>query len=114
VIRWQPGRQGTGYFKLKLLESQRLQFDCYILKYPSGEMVPSHKDRVATGWRHFRLNIVLKKAIEGGFFYYSNSRTWHVGRRVVLFRPDITLHRVSEIKKGTRYVLSIGWLRHDN
>jgi len=30
---------------------------------------------------------------------------------VAFFRPDVSKHSVTKVEGGTRYVLSIGWLR---
>lgn len=55
------GRQGTGYAKLKLLRSERLKMDAYILKYPEGSHIPPHTDPVDSN-KHYRLNVVLEKS----------------------------------------------------
>ena len=105
-MKWQEGRQGTGYLKKKLLGSNT--FDCYLLKYEKGTHIPRHKDPVHVG-RHFRINIELWKASKGGIFEASDI-IFKIGI-VVMFRPDIYDHSVSKIEEGTRYVLSIGWIR---
>ncbi len=107
-LPWEEGRQKTGYKKIKLLESERLNFDCYLLYYPEGSEIPQHFDKVESG-RHYRMNIVLKKADVGGDFVcqdviFSKYRT-------NIFRPDIAEHSVTKIEKGYRLVLSIGWLK---
>lgn len=105
---WERGRQGTGYNKIRLFESQRFKCDGYLLYYPEGSEIPLHIDHVDTG-RHFRLNIMLKKAQKGGDFICENPvfRGW----RMFLFRPDISAHAVSRIERGWRLMLSIGWVR---
>ena len=104
---WKRGRQETGYFKLKLLQLKN--FDCYLLKFPQGSEIPEHIDPVMFK-RHYRLNIVLKKARVGGkFLAHSGKKPIINWPRVILFRPDVTSHGVSKIEKGTRYVLSFGW-----
>ena len=108
---WMEGRQGSGYFKKKLLESKLFKFDVYLLKYPVGSYINKHTDPVK-GYKHYRLNISLndkflggapnvegKCIIENNFFY--------------CFRPDLYEHSVNRIEFGTRYVLSIGWLKRD-
>lgn len=112
-LRWTGGRQESGYQKMLLATLPfPLPFDFYLLRYPEGAAIDWHRDEVAEGSRHFRLNVVIKKAEEGGYF---DSETYPIFRtgRIVLFRPDLNKHRVTEIKKGTRYVLSLGWLRND-
>ena len=109
-LKWVEGRAGTGYFKFKLLESKRFKFDAYLLKYGKGAWIPTHTDPAIAGYRHYRLNICLKRAY-GGNFYAWHKEVWHWPfQRIVLFRPDVVPHLVEEVIKGTRYVLSIGWL----
>ncbi|MBB4660337.1 2OG-Fe(II) oxygenase [Parvularcula dongshanensis] len=104
---WQLGRQGTGYEK-RLLARGRwpLPFDVWLLRYRPGAGVPTHTDPVP-GKRHYRLNVLLRRA-EGGVFHCERT-LWRRGR-VVLFRPDQSLHRVTPVTHGTRYVLSVGWV----
>lgn len=108
LFRWQKGRQLTGYDKMLLGGCVwPIKLDTYLLRFPEGSEVPVHTDKVEQG-RHYRLNIVLKNAKEGGDFIceqpiYENSR-------VKLFRPDISKHSVSRIVKGNRYLLSIGFV----
>lgn len=107
--RWQRGRQGSGYDKL-LLGGMRwpLPCDCYLLRFPTGASVPPHTDRVKQG-RHYRLNIILRPARRGGEFVCE--RPIHASGRIKLFRPDVEEHSVTTIDEGTRWVLSIGWVR---
>ncbi len=111
---WQPGRAGTGYFKYPVLEGPF--FDLYLLRYPEGSHIHEHKDPLSLEalfasplwWtpRHFRLNVVLKRAMEGGEFVCESVifRTKHLA----FFRPDKYLHQVTKVLRGTRYVLSFG------
>jgi hypothetical protein len=103
---WEQGRQGTGYLKRKIFQFANGWFalDCYILKYPEKSYIPPHTDPIP-GHKHFRLNIVLKKAKVGGNVYYFNTRCY---RRIMLFRPDYIEHEVSQVQRGERIVLSIG------
>lgn len=102
---WQRGRQGSGYEKLQIFA---LPFaDAYLLRYPRGSHVPLHRDEVRKG-RHFRLNIVVKRARSGGDFLCGHALLRFP--RVVLFRPDLEEHAVTRIWAGTRYVLSFGWV----
>lgn len=103
---FKKGRQGTGYEKLTLWSLQRLKTDAYIIKYPEGSSIPPHTDPV-DGNKHYRLNLVLKKARVGGLFSCSKPLL-AVGQRLFLFRPDEQEHQVSEIEKGSRWVLSVG------
>jgi hypothetical protein len=79
-----------------------------LLRFPEGSDVPPHVDRVASG-RHYRLNIILRAARRGGDF--ACARTLYANRRVKLFRPDLQTHSVTRIASGSRWVLSIGWVR---
>lgn len=107
-MNWQLGRQGTGYFKVKLFESRLLKCDAYLLKYPEGAYIPGHKDPVETG-KHYRCNIFLKQAKDGGQFWADKKiLDWP---RIQIFRPDINTHGVSKVIKGTRYVLSFGFVK---
>ena len=110
LFRWQKGRQKTGYDKMLLATAKRfpLPFDLYLLRFNEGSEVPSHKDLVQKG-EHYRLNIILKKAKSGGDFLCSEA-LWQTSR-IKYFRSDISEHAVTKVTKGTRYVLSLGWLK---
>ncbi|HEY3254677.1 MAG TPA: hypothetical protein VGJ91_12040 [Polyangiaceae bacterium] len=100
-MRWERGRQGTGYFKLRLAQGRR--WDLYLLRYPPGSSVPPHRDPVP-GKKHSRANLLLwgEDAFEG--------RAWLRLPRLVVFRPDITEHEVAPVSR-LRLVLSLGWVR---
>lgn len=108
LFRWRCGRQAGGYEKM-LLASARfpLPFDCYLLRFNVGSEVSPHIDEVKHG-RHYRLNIVLRKAERGGEFRCDN--VIFENSRIKFFRPDQSIHSVSPIIKGVRYVFSIGWV----
>ncbi|MBQ4863996.1 hypothetical protein J8L98_20110 [Pseudoalteromonas sp. MMG013] len=55
------------------------------------------------------LNIILKKSIKGGHFICKHPLV--NTSRIKLFRPDLCEHAVSKVEQGTRYVLSIGWVK---
>jgi hypothetical protein len=107
LFNWQLGRQGSGYEVLTLLYSKLLKADCYILRYPEKASIPAHTDPVDPEHKHYRLNIQLWPAQEGGELICAHS-LFRVGP-INFFRPDESIHAVTEVKKGTRYVLSIGW-----
>lgn len=113
MMRWIPGRQGTGYLKLRLAGWGQL-FDVWLLRYPEGAYIDWHRDPV-NGRRHYRANLVLRQARWGGWFacrrYVGN--VWSCGRRewFVVFRPDLVEHAVTPIMRGSRWVLSVGWTR---
>jgi hypothetical protein len=107
--RWQRGRQQSGYDKLLLIASPWLiKFDCYLLRFPEGCSIPPHTDPVSDV-RHYRLNIVIKQAILGGDFICD--APIFESKRIKLFRPDINMHSVTRVEEGSRYLLSIGWIR---
>ena len=108
-LAWEEGRQHSGYFKMLLAQSHWLKFDMYILKFTKGASIPFHTDPVPNA-RHFRLNIVIKEASGGGQFLCDRP-LWNFKDRVFYFRSDTSPHAVSKVLGGTRYVLSIGWLR---
>ncbi|MCG7548075.1 MULTISPECIES: 2OG-Fe(II) oxygenase [Pseudoalteromonas] len=85
-----------------------IKFDVYLLRFPQGCEVPEHTDKVNKG-RHYRLNIVLKKAQKGGEFI-CHSPIFE-SERIKLFRPDLCVHAVSKVEQGERLLLSIGWVR---
>jgi len=104
IWKWSNGRKQTGYEKLRIISLWF--FDCYILRFRKGALIPKHRDPVADK-SHYRLNIILKNAKAGGEFHCANCIIdWW---RIKLFRPDKFKHSVSEVTEGTRYVLSIGW-----
>lgn len=114
MIKWEAGRQGTGYLKFKICESKLFKFEVYILKYPTGSSIDFHKDPCPVGYEHHRLNLVLKKA-QGGIFairQYDRIDIFPLDR-LIIFRPDLIEHSVTKVRSGTRYVLSIGWLRKE-
>lgn len=107
-LRWQRGRQGTGYDKMLLAAAKwPLPFDSYLLRYPTGSAIPAHTDPV-TNKRHYRLNIVVWKAGSGGEFICATPI--FATERIKLFRPDTCEHSVTEVKQGARYVFSLGWV----
>lgn len=113
---WEQGRGKTGYEKLPILVTSFC--DCYLLRYPEGSYIPEHKDelpwqvlldlRTPSWWtpKHFRLNVVVKEALEGGKFRCQ--KTLFQTRRLAFFRPDKYAHEVTKILRGTRYVLTFG------
>ena len=108
-FRWRSGRQETGYEKMLILVNPFIiPFDFYLLRFRTGAEIPEHTDPVSDK-KHYRLNVVLKHAREGGEFVCSNPI--YESNRIKLFRPDVSAHSVTKIIDGTRYVLSVGWVR---
>ena len=79
--------------------------DMYLLRYSKGQGIPPHRDEV-TGKRHYRFNLVLKQSEGGQFVCDTPLWSW---KRCHLFRSDLSIHSVTPVTEGRRYVLSIGW-----
>lgn len=110
AFRLQRGRQMSGYDKMLLLQSLwPLPLDMYILRFTEGAEIAPHVDAVSSG-EHYRLNIVVKRALSGGEFVCASPI--FESARIKYFRPDACEHSVTRVNKGSRYVLSIGWVRH--
>ena len=111
-LDWEPGRQGTGYEKLKLFNrwkfSSRFKWDLYLIRYPVGSGIPRHMDSVPKH-RHYRLNIYLWNAKVGGTPEHDGAI--FSNRFFTFFRPDLCVHSVSPVVMGTRYVLSFGFVQ---
>ena len=110
-MKWIKGRQDSGYLKIKIIESTKFKFDCYLIKYPTNSSIPKHTDKVTKDYTHNRINIILKKAKKGGIFKCQKYKTYFF-KRVIKFKPSEFEHSVSKIEKGNRYILSLGWLKH--
>ncbi len=100
-MRWEAGRQGSGYRKLQL--AQGSFWDAYLLHFPKGASVPSHMDPVS-GKRHYRLNVLL--CGQDNFKAQQTDNVWRLGP-FTLFRPDLVKHHVKATDR-TRLVLSLG------
>lgn len=109
MFKWVEGRQKSGYDKICLVLGSF--FDVHLLRFKVGAEIAPHVDTVTSG-RHFRLNIIYRKANEGGLFKCENMI--FETDRIKLFRPDIETHSVSEVKFGVRRVLSIGWVLNES
>ncbi|WP_105213669.1 2OG-Fe(II) oxygenase [Pseudoalteromonas sp. T1lg22] len=110
-LRWQMGRQLSGYDKMFLAGAYwPIKFDCYLLRFKQGSFIKRHTDKVESG-RHYRLNIVIKAAGKGGEFVCE--QPIYASKRIKLFRPDMHAHEVTEVEEGTRYVFSVGWIRNN-
>jgi hypothetical protein len=120
------GRQGTGYYKaplpdldfIRALRKEALYllnvtephgYDCYLLKYPEGSHIPPHKDDAPFGTQHRRLNAIVE-AGEGGVLIIDNQPITLNQFDAYTFRPDLLLHEVTTITKGTRLVFTVGVL----
>ena len=108
LFQWYPGRQDSGYDKMLLFISTRFRFDFYLLKFPKGIGVPTHKDKVENGFNHHRVNFTWNGP------YYTGTRMYVLGKakrfwRFIYFRPDQYEHGLAPVIEDT-YMLSLGWL----
>lgn len=86
-----------------------IPFDLYLLRYREMAFVDWHIDPAPPNKKHYRLNVFLKEAENGGLFRIEGEPIWS-SKRIQFFRPDKYMHKVCKVHKGTRYVLSLGWL----
>lgn len=109
MFKWESGRSGGGYEKLTLFDCRwPMRWDMHLLRLKEGSCVHAHRDPVPEGFNHWRCNIVLYKADEGGDFECEDALISLA--RLKVFRPDRNTHCVTEVRRGTRVCLSIGWL----
>ncbi len=90
-MRWQKGRQNTGYDKLLIASTVCSSIRCYCA-FPEG--IPP--------------TVLIMRSPSGGEFICANPI--FRSSRVNVFRSDVRMHSVSRVVGGTRYVLSIGWV----
>lgn len=95
--RWESGRQGTGYRKMRLAGGAH--WDFHLLDYPPGTSVPRHTDPVP-GKAHVRCNLRLLG--EDAFV----GRAILKAGRLVVFRSDKP-HAVRTVSRR-RIVASFG------
>jgi len=129
---FKPGRQGTGYTKLvvedipplrriwerclgELLRDKTPQrgevpHDCFIIRYPVGSYIPSHKDPVQASAEHHRLNIILDQPAVGGLLIVDHCEYRLLPSDAYIFRPDLEEHEVTKIEVFDRYVFTVGAL----
>lgn len=110
--KWQDGRQkGCEYKKFTLwyFKVANFGFDCYILKYNSNQVLPSHKDIIEDG-QHWRFNVgwgkskfICEKIIFGKRFGKLS---------LYLFRPDLYEHSLHIFQRTTK--ISFGFARFKN
>lgn len=120
------GRQGGGYqkaalddvravaglrgplLKLEALLGHPPAVDRYWLVYPTGSSIGAHTDpSPADGLVHLRANLVVDVGDGGEFQAGGQTVDLGVGD-AVLFRPDVVVHAVTPVTRGTRRVLSVG------
>lgn len=105
-LTWIDGRQGSGY---KIMYLWNWKFDLVLIRYPEGSFIRWHTDPVPAPLKHHRINFTVRQA-EGGRFYCKDMPTHLKFKRIVRFRPDIQMHKVSRVTKGERWVISLGWV----
>ena len=105
-FKWKRGRQEGSYYKFKFLKSKLLQCDGYILRFPTGCSVMKHVDPVAPGYRHYRLNVTLKRSSNPNDRMYTLGKV-HRWWRFEFFRPDLYEHGLQPIKDSI-WMLSLG------
>lgn len=124
-LRYERGRQGTGYDKADLVDVgdpvvvdvvDRLKavlggppaVDAWWIVYPPGSHIPAHTDpSPAEGFAHVRANLMLERSVGGAFVASCRAVDLEVGDAVV-FRPDVVVHAVGLVKERPRRVFSVG------
>lgn len=104
LFRWGNDKFDTGYRIFTIFYNR--WFDVYLFDYPTGSLIPKHKDPGKRG-AHYRLNVEICKAVEGGVFSCKGPHL-RIFERVYLFRADRYYHRVSRVDNGRRLVFSVG------
>lgn len=96
LFKWSKGRQEGSYWKFPFISSKTFGCDAYILSFPKGCSVMKHTDPVSVGYKHYRLNVTLKKSFAKEDAMYSEGpvRRWW---RMELFRPDLYPHGLRPI-----------------
>lgn len=100
MLKWELGRQGSGYRKMKL--GQGRFWDLYILDYPPGIGIPEHSDPVV-GKRHLRVNLALRT---GRSVLSAEEMLFQIGQRLAVFWSD-RKHSVTA-NESRRVVVSLG------
>lgn len=125
--QYEPGRQGTGYFKLFVKDHPRLQWliqrslsilekpaedefwDAWLLRYPSGSYIPRHLDEAEMfGKKHHRMNAIVDNGGIGGTLVVYNEEITLLSGDAYVFRPDIMPHEVTRVEGQDRLVWSVG------
>lgn len=106
TFKWQAGRQIGSYSKLQLVKSKFFNCDAYILKFPAGCSVMKHRDPVTEGYKHYRLNVTLKKSSSQTDRMYTLGKV-HRWWRFEFFRPDLYDHGLEPINDSI-WMLSLG------
>lgn len=132
---WEDGRQGTGYFKLNLMDiyaggdsllgavrsrllnaiKRRLGLpdglklqrrnDFWLLYYPEGSSVPWHVDPAPPGAKHWRANVCVTAPKEGGAFVVRNGYFVEANLPVNLAESEGILFCASDREHAVGHVL---------
>lgn len=78
-----------------------------LVTYSKGHFVSRHIDMV-DGGRLYKLNLILVKPKQGGVFETERA-IFSFFNRIILFRPDLYEHEVTEITHGKRVLLSFAF-----
>ncbi len=108
-LHWKRGRQEGSYSKMALLPlwlSTAINTDAYILKFPDQCSVMKHMDPVAPGYKHYRMNVTIKRSNNKRDKMYILGPV-HRWWRFEIFRPDRYYHGLKPIT-GSMVMLSFG------
>lgn len=111
-LRWENGRQGGGYSKMALLPtwlSRRLKADAYLICIPANTTIVKHKDPVTEGYKHYRMNVIIRRGIGRMFILGPITR---YGGRIDIFRPDLYEHGLQPAPADI-WMISFGCLIKD-
>lgn len=86
--------------------------DALFLLFGTGAGIPEHvdDDHLESGHQHWRCNILLERAAEGGELVIADQPIDLRPGDAVLFRSDCERHRVSPVTRGRRLVFTVGAL----
>lgn len=101
---WTKGRLKTGYLVATFFKFKWL--DLHVVMVPKDAYVPYHFDEIP-GKKHFRLNFQFGN-YTGGKFICPGACLTLFKRRLVCFRPDLCCHKLSKVRSGTAFILSLG------
>lgn len=120
MFKWEKGQENTGYYRMVLFHSKKLQCEIALVKFPEMSYQPKKID-IFPKKENYRLNFTLKHAKSGGLMKlhsrhkgFKASHTIGKDKRKVLFRPDIGQHEICRVTKGSRYDIYLGWTKNKN
>lgn len=122
-LKWTNGRNGSyakPYEVMSLLPMwfcKLFMVDCVLIRMEPGACIHPHidNDYMWKGYRVKRTNFIrgCEKGGKGKFHSAGDYRAklrilFKLGLKMVRFYPDVQVHSVSPVTKGTRYTLSFG------